>query len=123
MANVIHWFEIPARNFDRACAFYSQLLEADIHKLEHPNGLTYGFLPGFTRDGVGGAIVQGEGYVPSRKGSLIYLSGGDDLNVPLARVAKAGGKIVTEKTSIGENGYMAAFIDTEGNRVALHSMS
>jgi predicted enzyme related to lactoylglutathione lyase len=123
MANVIHWFEIPARNFDRACAFYSQLLEGDVHKVEHPNGLTYGFLPGLSQDGVGGAIVVGKGYEPSRKGSLIYFNGGKDLNVPLSRVEKSGGKILTSKTSIGENGFMAQFIDTEGNRIALHSMS
>lgn len=122
MANVIHWFEIPAKNFDRACDFYAQVLACDIHKLNHENGTNYGFLPGFSPDEVGGAIVKGKGYEPSGKGSLVYLNGGNDLDVPLAKVKKAGGKVLTPKTSIGENGYMAHFLDTEGNRVALHSM-
>jgi len=123
MANVIHWFEIPAKNLERACAFYSQILEGEIHKVYNPDGLNYGFLPGFSQDEVGGAIVQGEGYVPSGKGSLVYLSAGKDLSVALAKVEKAGGKIVMPKTSIGENGFMAHFIDVEGNKIALHSMS
>ena len=46
----------------------------------------------------------------------------DDLNIPLSRIEHAGATILFPKTSIGENGFMAHFIDTEGNRVALHSM-
>jgi uncharacterized protein len=121
MANVINWFEIPAKNFDRACDFYSKVLEGDIHKIDSPMG-QMGFLPGFAPSEVGGAIVKAEGYEPSGKGSVVYLNGGADLSAPLERVEKAGGKIVMPKTSIGENGFMAHFIDTEGNRVALHSM-
>jgi uncharacterized protein len=122
MANVITWFEIPAKNFERACAFYSQVLGGDIHKMDSPRGLNYGFLPGFTQNEIGGAVVQGEGYEPSNKGSVVYLNGGNDLSVALSKVEKAGGKILMPKTSIGENGFMAHFTDTEGNRVALHSM-
>ena len=40
----------------------------------------------------------------------------------LDRVEQAGGKIYQEKTEISpEHGFMAVFIDSEGNRVALHS--
>lgn len=122
MANVINWFEIPAKNFDRACNFYSKVLGGDLHKLDGPNGMKMGFLPGFAQGEVGGAVVQGEGYEPSGKGSVVYLNGGEDLAQPLKRAEKEGAKIVMPKTSIGENGFMAHFIDTEGNRVALHSM-
>ena len=79
-------------------------------------------LPAQMPEGIGGGIVQGPGFEPSDKGSLIYLNGGDDLSGPLSRVEAAGGKIVLPKTSIGPNGFMAHFIDTEGNKVALHSM-
>ncbi len=123
MANVITWFEIPAKNFERACTFYSQVLDGDVHKMDSPRGLNYGFLPGFSQNEIGGAVVQGEGYEPSSKGSVVYLNGGKDLSIALARVEKAGGKILMPKTSIGENGFMAHFTDTEGNRVALHSMN
>ena len=121
MANVINWFEIPAKNFDRACEFYSKVLSGDIHKVDAP-GKHMGFLPGSAQDNVGGAVVQGKGYEPTTKGSLVYLNGGDDLSKPLSRVEKNGGKVIMAKTSIGENGFMAIFSDTEGNRVAFHSM-
>jgi predicted enzyme related to lactoylglutathione lyase len=72
---------------------------------------------------VGGCITHGNGNKPNVEGALVYLNGGEDLGKPLARVEKAGGKVILPKTSIGENGFMAVFTDTEGNRVAFHSMS
>ena len=89
--------------------------------MPHPE-YKYAMLPAQMPEGIGGGIVQGPGFEPSDKGSLIYLNGGDDLSGPLSRVEAAGGKIVLPKTSIGPNGFMAHFIDTEGNKVALHSM-
>jgi predicted enzyme related to lactoylglutathione lyase len=71
--------------------------------------------------GVGGGLVQGDGYVPTAQGINVYLNGGDDLNSVLRKVEAAGGKVVLPKTSIGENGFMAFFLDTEGNKVGLHS--
>src|SRR5688500_17912981 len=93
MANVITWFEIPANTIDRACVLYSEVLGGNIHKMDSPRGLNYGFLPGFAQNEIGGAVVQGEGYEPSGKGSVVYLNGGKDLSVALAKVEKAGGKI------------------------------
>jgi len=72
-------------------------------------------------NGVGGGIVEMEGYIPSKEGVVVYLNGGDDLSVPLSRVESAGGSIVMPKTDIGENGFMAQVLDTEGNKIALHS--
>jgi predicted enzyme related to lactoylglutathione lyase len=122
MANAINWFEIPAKNFARAKSFYESVLGVRIEEMPHP-AYKYGMIPADMEKGqVGGGLVQGEGFEPSGKGTIVYLNGGDDLAAPLARVEKAGGKIVMPKTSIGANGFMAQFIDTEGNRVALHSM-
>lgn len=121
MKNAINWFEIPAKDFARAKNFYETVLGASITEMPHPD-FKYGMLPADMQEGVGGGIVQGAGYEPSDKGALIYLNGGEDLAAPLSRVEKAGGKIILPKTSIGPNGFMAHFIDTEGNKVALHSM-
>ena len=122
MANAINWFEIPAKNFERAKSFYETILEIEIHVMPHPM-YKYGIFPADMQSGqVGGGLVEGEGYEPSTKGSLVYLNGGEDLTVILSRVEKAGGKIILPKTSIGENGFMAHFEDTEGNKMALHSM-
>lgn len=120
MSNAINWFEIPATNLKRAMKFYGEVLDADLQAVEN-NGLQFAFFPA-SDNGVGGCVTYGNGNKPNSEGTLVYLNGGDDLAKPLARVEKAGGKILMPKTSIGENGFMAMFIDTEGNRVAFHSM-
>lgn len=120
MDNLINWFEIPAADFNRSVKFYKQVLGADIEETEM-FGMKMGFMP---TDGanVSGAVVQGEGYTPSADGAVIYLNGGDDLQPMLGRVESAGGKVIVPKTQISpEIGYFAMFIDTEGNKMALHS--
>ena len=120
LVSAVNWFEIPVKDFERASAFYGKVLDIEIHVMPHPE-CQYGIIPCDMEKGIGGAIVEGPGYEPSKIGSLVYLSGGDDLSVPLSRVESAGGKIILPKTSLGPNGFMAHFIDTEGNKVAFHS--
>ena len=122
MKSSINWFEIPVKNFKRAKTFYGVLFNAEIGEMPHPN-LKYGMLPfDMEAQGIGGAIVEGEGFEPSQKGALVYLNGGEDLSIPLSKVEKAGGKVLMQKTSLGPNGFMAQFLDTEGNKIALHSL-
>lgn len=123
MTHAISWFEIPATNFERAKKFYTTVLETEITDAPMPN-VKYGvFKYDNENSGVGGGIIEGEGSIPSKEGVTIYLPGGDDLSTPLARVEAAGGTIIMPKTAIGENGFMAQIIDTEGNKIALHSMN
>lgn len=121
MKNAISWFEIPVTNYERAKKFYTTLLDIEIKDMPMPEG-QYGMFP-YDNDnnGVGGGLVEMEGPKPTTDGVTIYLNGGDDLSVPLAKTEAAGGKIMMPKTSIGENGFMAQIIDSEGNRIALHS--
>ncbi len=122
MKNAINWFEIPVKNFDKAQKFYETILGTKTQVMEMP-GMKSAFFPADLQGGgIGGCIIQGEGYEPSSKGTVVYLNGGEDLSIPLSRVEKAGGKILMPKTAIGANGFMAHFTDTEGNRVAFHSM-
>lgn len=122
MTNAINWFEIPVIDFTRAKFFYETILAVEITEMPFPGG-KYGMLPAdMMNGGVGGGLVQGEGFEPSDKGTIVYLNGGGDLSISLNKVEQAGGKIIMPKTSIGGNGFMAHFIDTEGNRVALQSM-
>lgn len=122
MSSAINWFEIPAADFARAKKFYSTIMDGELPEMEM-GGFMMAFFPA-DNTGVGGAIVSGEGCVPSDKGSLIYLNGGDDLNTVLSRVEDAGGKVIMPKTAIGNDyGYCAIFTDSEGNRMGLHSMS
>jgi len=118
--HALSWFEIPATDFGRAKAFYEAVLGRPIEPMVM-GPITMGFLssdPG----AVGGAIVSGDGATPSMQGTTVYLNGGDDLAPMLARVEKAGGSIAVPKTEIGNDfGFFALFIDTEGNKVGLHS--
>ncbi len=117
--NFVSWFEIPAYNHFRSMAFYNYIYGIEMTYVEL-NGFAMAFFPAET--GIGGAIVTGPGCVPSEVGPLIYLNGGEDLNNVLSRINEAGGRVVMPKTFLGGNaGYFALFIDSEGNRLALHS--
>ncbi|HMQ48268.1 MAG TPA: VOC family protein [Saprospiraceae bacterium] len=121
MSNAINWFELPAENFDRAVKFYGQVLATELQPMDFPE-MKMAFFP-TQNNGIGGCVTHGNGNKPQAEGTLVYLNGGEDLGVPLSRVEMAGGKILMPKTGIGENGFMAIFLDTEGNRVAFHSMN
>lgn len=120
MANAISWFELPATDLDRATNFYQKVMGYELQRMEM-GGTTMAFFSS-TDDGVGGCVTFGDGNKPNSEGALVYLNGGDDLSVHLSRVDEAGGSVVMPKTQIGENGFMGVFMDTEGNRVAFHSM-
>ena len=122
-SNYINWFEIPVADMDRAAKFYNTVFGIEVQPMafgEHKMGIF-----AHTQDsGVAGALVQGEGYSPSDKGPLLYMNGGEDLSAALSKVETAGGSIVAPKVQISpENGYMAIFKDTEGNKLAMHSMN
>ncbi|MVT11894.1 VOC family protein [Chitinophaga tropicalis] len=122
--NALSWFEIPVHDFDRARKFYSQIFSYEMPE-QQLGFKRMGFFPCDNENGgIGGAIVQGSDYLPSQRGSLIYLYAGDDLTTVLDRVEDAGGKIELDKRPMSELqdlGYFAIIFDTDGNRVALYS--
>lgn len=120
MNHVIVWFEIPVKDLKRAMKFYETVLGVELQSFENDT-TKMAFFP-HTSEIVSGGLVESPEYVPSDKGTLVYFNGGKDLTPSLNRVEAAGGKILQTKMSIGEHGFMAIFKDTEGNRVALHSM-
>ncbi len=119
LKELVSWFEIPAINFQQAVAFYNHIYGIEMETvISEVNSIAY--FP--TTSGVGGAIVSGVGSTPSDHGPLIYLNGGPDLNNVLSKIEPAGGRIILPKTWISaEGGYYAIFIDSEGNKFALHS--
>ena len=121
--NYINWFEIPVTNLERSAKFYNTVFGFEIDEM--PFGDTkMGIFKHSQGSGVAGALVEGEGYEPSDKGPLLYLSGGEDLSKALAKVEAAGGSVLMPKFQISEqNGYMAIFLDSEGNKLAMHSMN
>ncbi len=121
MENTVVWFDIPVSDIERGKTFYQAVMGVELTDMENgPSKMAmFPFAPGIAS----GALVQGPGSEPGVSGTTIYLNGGKDLSDPLSRVESAGGVIVMPKTSIGEYGFVARFKDTEGNIVALHSMT
>ena len=119
--NAVGWFEIPVTDFDRARKFYSTIYDYEMPEILVGPVKMGIFLHHREVGGIGGAIVCGESYIPSKTGPKIYLNGGIDLLTVLNRVEGAGGKIVLGKTDVGEMGFIAIIEDTEGNPISLHS--
>ncbi|HEY0837565.1 MAG TPA: VOC family protein [Azospirillum sp.] len=122
-SNVAVWFEIPATDHDRAVRFYETMLAVTLKPESCPtSGIRMGVFPYAGGEAVSGCVVSGAGYEPNPNGTIVYLNGGADLSEPLARVEAAGGRIAVPKTLITEEiGYFAHVIDSEGNRIGLHS--
>ena len=120
MNSFISIFEIPATDISRAVEFYKEILGINIEVMDIPE-MQMGIFP-YEGEMVTGVIVKGEGYKPSAEGITIYLNGGENLQIILDKVEKNGGEILVPKTAhADESGFFAMFLDTEGNRMGLHS--
>jgi len=125
MKNAISWFEIPSTDLLRAQKFYETTFGITFNSLDVANIKMRMFPLDDMMNGVGGAIVYNAEFYKSSAtdGPLIYLNGNPDVQIILDKIEAAGGKIVVPKTQISpEYGHMAVFLDTEGNRIALHSV-
>ncbi len=120
--NAVNWFEIAVNDIKRATKFYETIFEITLRQGES-TGMKMAMFPTEGSNGtVGGSLVQSQMHKPSAAGAVVYLNANPDMQLVLDRIEKAGGKVTTPKTLIDKQiGYMAFFIDTEGNRVALHS--
>ncbi len=119
--NVVNWFEIPVLDLERAIKFYEKVFGYQLTK-ESMEGYSMAFFP-MTENasGAAGTLMKAENYAPSHTGTMVYFSV-DDIDEVLRRVNANGGSIVLPKKNIGKYGFIAHFEDTEGNRIALHSM-
>jgi predicted enzyme related to lactoylglutathione lyase len=124
LGNALNWFEIPVSDFDRAKKFYETIFSYQMPENVMGQARMGFLLYDFPAGKVGGAIVYNpDFYTPSDNGSLIYLNCQPDLQIVLDRVETAGGKMLMAKTMVAPDlGFWALIKDSEGNRVALHSM-
>lgn len=121
MKNLVSIVEIPTTDFTRAVKFYQEILNVSIEEIDMA-GTQMGLFPG-DGDTVNVALVRGDEYKPSIDGTLVYLNAGDDLQITLDKIESNGGKVIVPKTIISpEIGFFAMFTDTEGNKMALHSI-
>ena len=125
MKNAISWFEIPTTDIDRAQRFYEAIFGFHMVPLDLPNIKMRMFPLDDMMTQVGGALVDSGGFhkASATDGPLIYLNANPDVQTVLDKVIAAGGSIMVPKTEISpEYGFMAVLMDTEGNRIALHSV-
>ena len=123
-ADTLCWTDIPVTNLDRAIKFYSAVLAKEVRKLSEGR-MEYGLLPHEEQNASGCLCIRGDsGGVdnrPSANGPLIYLSVEGRLDEAVEAARANGGKVLRARQQIGEHGFRAVVIDSEGNRIALHS--
>jgi len=125
MNNAISWFEIPATDINRAQKFYETIFGISMVPMDMPNMKMRMFPIDDPMNGIGGTLVDSGGFhkASATEGPLIYLNGNPDVAVILSKVEAAGGSVLVPKTMISpEYGDMGVFLDTEGNRIALHNI-
>lgn len=121
-SHTVSWFEIPAADMDRARRFYETIFDIEMQELPMPEFKMVTFPMEMGSGHVHGALCQHEMYTPSENGVVVYLNANPEIQTVIDRIEEAGGKILIPKTQISEEiGFMAFFIDSEGNRVALHA--
>ena len=122
--NAISWFEIPTKDLNRAQKFYEEIFDIKLDPMDTPQ-IKMRMFPLEDPSGIGGALVLNEKFYKSSvsDGPLVYLNANPDVQNILNKIEKAGGKILLPKTQISpDHGHMALFMDTEGNRIALHAV-
>jgi uncharacterized protein len=118
----LNWFEIPVTDIERAKKFYETIFEIEMQYLPIPEIKMVTFPWEMNSGKANGALAQHAMYKPSEDGVVIYLNANPEIQTVIDRIEPAGGKIMIPKTQISpEIGYMAFFIDSEGNRMALHA--
>ena len=119
--NPIGWFEIYVQDMSRARAFYGSVFATTLERLEGPDIEMWAFPMEPDRPGAPGALVKMEGFPSGGNSTIVYFTC-SDCAVEAQRASESGGKIFKDKFSIGQYGFIALVLDTEGNMIGLHSM-
>ncbi len=123
-ADTLCWTDIPVTNLDRAIKFYSAVLGKGVRRLSEGR-MEYGLLPHEEQNASGCLCLRGDsGGIdnrPSPNGPLVYLSVEGRLDEAVEAARQNGGKVLRARQQIGEHGFRAVLIDSEGNRIALHT--
>lgn len=120
--NALNWFEIPVTDMQRAKHFYQTAFSVHMDDMNMP-GMEMSAFPAEMGNGkVSGCLIKGDGRNPSTDGITLYLNANPDMSDILERIQGEGSQVLLGKTQISpEIGYMAFFIDSEGNKIGLHS--
>jgi uncharacterized protein len=119
MPQQLVWVDIPVLDLSRAIAFYSTVLGHAIEESPHEHG-RLAVLPGNAGE-ASACLVQRGDLRPSIDGPLVYLSAEGRLDEAVIAAAACGGQVLEAPRPITPFGYRALILDSEGNRLALHS--
>lgn len=130
--NPITWTEIYVEDLARAQKFYETVLEIKMEPAAVPEGMEADegsdeyfemvlFPNNMDAPGTGGSLVKSAMFKPGVGGTLNYF-GCEDCAHEISKVEAAGGRVISEKMSIGQYGYCGICVDTEGNQMGFHSM-
>ncbi|RYD73192.1 MAG: VOC family protein [Sphingobacteriales bacterium] len=124
-ANAINWFEIPVADISRAKSFYENIFGLAMGDVSEMMGMKMANFPWENGSGkASGALVESEMHKPSADGAVVYLNANPNIQSVLDRVTDANGQVVMPKTQISQEiGFMAFFIDSEGNKIGLHAQN
>jgi uncharacterized protein len=124
-SNALNWFELATTDITRARKFYETIFSMVMTDMGEMMGMKMVAFPGTPGNGkVSGALVQSLMHTPSQDGAFIYLNANPSIQAVIDRIVPAGGNVVMPRTEISpEIGFMAFFIDSEGNRVGLHGQN
>ena len=120
MSHRFVWVDIPVHDLDRAIAFYAEVLGTAVTREGGP-GFSFGLLAHAGSDVAGCLYPADDANSPSPRGPLVYLNVDGRIAAAERAVAVRGGRVLEPTQPIGRHGYRAIVIDSEGNRVALHS--
>lgn len=119
--NPVVWFEIYVQDMDRAKQFYEGVFQTSLQRLSSPDLEMWAFPMDMQAPGTSGALIKAPECAPGGNGTMVYFSCAD-CAVEAARVVPSGGRLERDKMSIGEYGFIALAVDTEGNMIGLHSV-
>ena len=120
-SNPVGWFEIYVQDMARAKAFYEAVFQVKLERLNNPGIEMWSFPMSMDAWGASGALVRMDGATSGGNSTVVYFSCAD-CAVEAARAAAHGGRVMRDKMSIGEYGFIALAVDTEGTVIGLHSL-
>ena len=115
MANRVTWFDVPVADLSRAIEFYSKVLDIAVEEAHGVAVLEH------SGDDIAGCLFKSDDEKPSDSGLLLYFNVSGRLDAAMNATEQYGGKILKAKEQIGQYGYRTIVLDSEGNRIALHS--
>lgn len=116
--NYVVWCDIPVSDLKRACEFYHQVLNTEVEVMNFEGTELAVF---YHQNGNGACLMPQEESISAEHGVLIYLNVTGRIEDAIEKVEKYGGSVIHDIQALGEYGFRALILDSEGNRMALHS--